>query len=351
MLTQVQFRLPDTLAGWPWPRVINPYHDEVKAECEKWFHSFNALGPKSQDAFDRCDFCLLASLSYPQLDREQLRTTFDLMIVFFLFDEFTDRCHADQARAYADMIMDALDNPHKPRPAGECLLGEITRQFWERGTQTITLSVQEQFVNAFRRYTDAVATEGIDRDTSSVRSIDEYVRIRRYTVGVEPSLVPLQFGMEGLPNEVLSHPAVVKLSKLVADAVFLDNDLCSYNREQANGEDFHNIITVVMLELKVDLHGALAWLEQRRAQVATDILAAWNTLPVWSEDIREDAAMYVLGVVGWVRSNGTWNFESQRYFGKHGREIQEHRMVTLLPKMRGKGPCPDARDTLADLKE
>ncbi|KAI0056006.1 hypothetical protein BV25DRAFT_1773965, partial [Artomyces pyxidatus] len=98
------------------------------------------------------------------------------------------------------------------------------------------------------------------------------------------------------------------------------------------GEDFHNIITVVMLELKVDLHGALAWLERRRAQVAAGIIATWGTLPVSSEDIRDDATIYVLGVVGWVRSDGTWNFESQRCFVKHGREIQEHRMVTLLPK-------------------
>ncbi|KAI0056134.1 terpenoid synthase [Artomyces pyxidatus] len=351
MLTQVKFRLPDTLAGWPWPRVINPYHDEVKAECEKWVHSFNALGPKSQDAFDRCDFCLLASLSYPHLDKEGLRTTCDLMMLFFFFDEFADRSHSTQARAYADMIMDALHNPHKPRPSGECVLGEIARQFWEHGIRTMNILVQERFLKDFKNYTDAVATEGLDRDNSCIRNIEDYFRIRRYTIGMEPSLVAIQFGMEGLPDEVVSHPTVLKLAQLVVDAVFLDNDLFSYNREQATGEDFHNIITVVMNELKIDLHGALAWLQKRREQITADVIEAWDTLPEWPEDIREDAQTYVQGIVGWVRSNNTWHFESQRYFGQHGLEIQKHRMVTLLPKTRVKAPCADGADTLADLTE
>ncbi|KAI0056125.1 terpenoid synthase [Artomyces pyxidatus] len=351
MLTQTQFRLPDILAGWPWPRVINPYHDEVKAECEKWFRSFNALGPKSQDTFDRCDFCLLASLSCPQLDRQSLRTACEDLIVSFLFDEFTDRCHSGQTRVYAEIAMDALHNPHKPRPAGESILGEIFRQFWERGIRTMSTIVQERFIKEYKGYTDAVIIEGIDRDTFSIRSIEEYLKLRRYTVGIWPCFIALQFGMKGLPDEVMFHPKVVNLSELIVDAVLLDNDLLSYNREQATGEGFHNIVTVVMAELKVDLDGALAWLEKRRAQIAADVIAEWDTLPEWDEDVREDAKMYLQGVVGWVRSSYTWHFESQRYFGKHGREIQDYRMVTLLPKTRDRAPRANGPDTLEDLKE
>ncbi|KAI0056034.1 terpenoid synthase [Artomyces pyxidatus] len=351
MLTQVQFRLPDTLAGWPWPRAINPYHDEVKAECEKWVHSFNALGPKSQVAFDQCNICLLGSLSNPHLDRESLRTACEVLILSFLFDEFTDRVNSDQAREYGDIVMDALRNPHKPRPKGECILGEIFRQFWERGIRTMSTIVQERFIKEFKDFTDSVVIEGIDRETSRIRTIEEYLKLRRFTVGIWPNFVALQFGMKGLPDEVVLHPTVVKLSVLLNDAVLLDNDLLSYNREQAAGEGFHNIITVVMAELKVDLDGALAWLEKRRAQIAADVIAGWDTLPEWDEDVREDARTYLQGMAGWVRSSYTWQFESERYFGKHGREIQEHRMVTLLPKTRNRAPCANGPDNLADLGE
>ena len=50
------FRLPDTLAGWPWPRRINPHYAEVKAASAAWLESFHAFGPKAQRAFNLCDF-------------------------------------------------------------------------------------------------------------------------------------------------------------------------------------------------------------------------------------------------------------------------------------------------------
>ena len=48
--------LPNTLANWPWPRRINPYFEEVKAEANEWLRSFNALTPQSLKAFEKCDF-------------------------------------------------------------------------------------------------------------------------------------------------------------------------------------------------------------------------------------------------------------------------------------------------------
>ncbi|KAI0060237.1 terpenoid synthase [Artomyces pyxidatus] len=331
---QVQFRLPDVLAGWPWPRVINPYYDEVRIECDRWVHSLHALGPESQEAFHRWDLCRLAALSYPRLDKERFRTACDLIVLLYFFDEYTDRYCADQVRQHADIVMDALAHPHKPRPDGECFLGEVARQFWERGTRVVSAVSQAHCVDAFRRYTEAVVVEATDRDISRVRNIEEYLRLRRYTVAVELCFVPVEFAMD-LPDEVILHPTVVKLSKLVIDVIIFDNDLFSYNREQASDDAIHNIVTVAMSELNVDLTGAIAWMEEQRIHLTEEIIRTWDALPDWREDIRKDATDYVLGVVGWVRSNYAWSFESQRYFGKQSLEIQQHKTVTLMPKKRG----------------
>jgi hypothetical protein len=51
------------------------------------------------------------------------------MVLFFIYDEFTDKVDGDGARVYAEMVMDAIRNPHKERPQGEPKLGEITRQY------------------------------------------------------------------------------------------------------------------------------------------------------------------------------------------------------------------------------
>lgn len=41
---------------------------------------------------------------------------------------------------------------------------------------------------------------------------------------------------------------------------------------------------------------------------------------------------YIDGIGNWVRANDTWSFESQRYFGSKGLEIQAQRTLELWPK-------------------
>lgn len=50
------------------------------------------------------------------------------MNLFFVFDEWSDVSDAKETQQQADAIMDALRNPHKPRPKGEWIGGEVTRQ-------------------------------------------------------------------------------------------------------------------------------------------------------------------------------------------------------------------------------
>ncbi len=57
-----------------------------------------------------------------------LRVSCDLMALFFIYDEYTDKLEGDGARTCADMVVDALRNPYKERPQDESKLGEITRQ-------------------------------------------------------------------------------------------------------------------------------------------------------------------------------------------------------------------------------
>ena len=59
---------------------------------------------------------------------EHLRTGCDLMNLFFVIDEHTDLSDTKTAREQANIVMNALENPEKLRPAGEWVGGEVTRQ-------------------------------------------------------------------------------------------------------------------------------------------------------------------------------------------------------------------------------
>lgn len=59
---------------------------------------------------------------------EGCRIGCDLMHLFFVFDEHSDRSTKEETRQQADAIMDALRNPHKPRPPHEFIGGRVAQE-------------------------------------------------------------------------------------------------------------------------------------------------------------------------------------------------------------------------------
>ncbi len=87
-----------------------------------------------------------------------------------------------------------------------------------------------------------------------------------------------------------------------------------------------------MKEMKCDLHDALLWVEDLYRSTRNKFLTLWTEIPSWGPETDAIASHYLHGIANWVRGNECWNFESERYFGSNGKAIQEHRMVTLMPK-------------------
>lgn len=59
---------------------------------------------------------------------DHARAGCDLMNLFFLVDEYSDVAEPSEVRKQQGILMDALRNPHKPRPKGEWIGGEMARQ-------------------------------------------------------------------------------------------------------------------------------------------------------------------------------------------------------------------------------
>ncbi|KZV85693.1 terpenoid synthase [Exidia glandulosa HHB12029] len=309
--------LPDTLSRWPWLRRFNPSYEETKIESSRWICGFDAFSPKAQNAFERCDFT-------------QLRVACDMLQLFFVFDEYSDPEPEVAVRKMATAIMNGMTCSNV---SDGHVLNEISRQFWERATTVCDPKTQDRFIESFRAYTDAVVQQARDRDCATVRDVTEYFIVRRHTIGTIPCFVLLQLDMH-LPDSVTNHPYIVELETLATDMIILCNDLYSYNVEQARGDDTHNILTIVQLQYNLDLDKALLWLDEYHGRLVTAFLDAKRTLPSFGPTYDTEMSKYVDGLGNWVRANESWSFESHRYFGSHGLEIQRQRRVHLLPKMR-----------------
>ncbi|KAJ6555571.1 terpenoid synthase [Mycena vulgaris] len=324
--------IPDTLRSWPWPRHINPYYDICKEESSAWCEAFKAFDPKAQKSFNRCDFNLLASLAFPLLNKDGCRVGCDLMNLFFVIDEHTDVAETDTARVQANIVMDALRNPYTTRPTNEWIGGEVTRQFWVNAMKTATSTSQRRFIDTFQSYMDSVVQQADDRNSSRIRDVNSYFEVRRDTIGAKPSFAICEIHMN-LPHAVITHPVVVKLTNLCIDALIIGNDLCSYNVEQARGDDGHNLVTIVMHQYHMNAQQAMNWISDLHDDIVKEFLDAWDSLPTFGGPVDREIRTYVDGLGNWVRANDAWSFESERYFGKQGLEVMRSRTVNLLPKM------------------
>lgn len=207
----------------------------------------------------------------------------------------------------------------------------------------------QHFISGFDAYTSAVVVEAEDRYNCHVRNIKDYLTLRKDTAACKPTLSIVEFGL-GLPDEVLQHPVVAALTDSASELIGVTNvclsfltpirtllqltlqDLNSYVLEEARGLDGHNIVTAVMRDLVLDRAAALEWLQTYITDFVSTFRADLERLPSWNEEIDKKLKTYVDGLGHWVRGNDDWSFESERYYGTQGLEVQKHRIVTLLPR-------------------
>ncbi|KAI0296936.1 isoprenoid synthase domain-containing protein [Multifurca ochricompacta] len=248
------------------------------------------------------------------------------MNMIIMFDEYTDMATADAAQVFADIAMDALRNPHVPRPKDEWIGGEVTRQYWELAIKTASPGSQKRFIASFDAFSKEIVKQAADRSRKHIRSIQEYIKARRVTIGGKPAFALIELGMN-LSDEAINHPTIEELSMLAIDMIWVAIAVSRGCR--------HNIITVLMQEKKTDVQGAMDWVGEHHKKLEARFMDIYeNEIPKFGEPVDSELAQYVDGLAVWVRGNDQWNFESGRYFGNKGQEIQKTRCATLLPKAR-----------------
>lgn len=91
------------------------------------------------------------------------------------------------------------------------------------------------------------------------------------------------------------------------------------------------MIVVVMHEQGLELQEAVDFVGDMCKQSIDRFIENTALLPSWGERIDKDVAVYVRGLQDWIVGSLHWSFDTERYFGKAGREVKKNRKVTLLP--------------------
>jgi hypothetical protein len=161
------------------------------------------------------------------------------MVLFFIYDEFTDKVDGDGARVYAEMVMDAIRNltrrVHKasqssvrshgstPLPIHFAYFIDPDRdRFWLRAMKVTSPEAQRRFVTTFAEYVYAVIDEASDRANGRVRGVEDYLKLTRLTAGGYPSFLAAEAGLN-IPDEVMAHPALQAILSFAAESLVLTN--------------------------------------------------------------------------------------------------------------------------------
>ena len=74
----------------------------------------------------------------------------------------------------------------------------------------------------FDLYNDAVVREAVNRSTAHICSVDEYLAVRRYTIGAMAVFAVYELDLN-IPQEVMDHPTIGLLCKHATDMIVLRN--------------------------------------------------------------------------------------------------------------------------------
>ncbi|KAH9478347.1 Sesquiterpene synthase Agr1 [Psilocybe cubensis] len=321
--------LPDLVSHCTFDLRMSRHRKQVTVETKKWlFKDGNLLG-KKREAYHGLKCGLLTSMCYPDAGYGQLRVVNDFLTYLFHLDNLSDDMDNRGTRTTADEVLNSLYHPHTWRSSAR--VGKMTRDYYKRLIRTASPGAQQRFIETFDFFFQSVTQQALDRAAGVIPDLESYIALRRDTSGCKPCWALIEYASNlDIPDEVMEHPTILALGEAANDLVTWSNDIFSYNVEQSKG-DTHNMIPVVMNQEGIDLQEAVDFVGNMCKQSIDRFNEERRALPSWGPEIDRDVAIYVDGLANWIVGSLHWSFESERYFGKNGRQVKASRTVELLP--------------------
>ncbi|KAF8635373.1 hypothetical protein AX15_000378 [Amanita polypyramis BW_CC] len=322
--------LPDLVSHCDFVLHHNRYRKQVATETKEWLFRGDNLSSRKRDAFRGLKAGLLTSMCYPDAGYLQLRAANDFLTYLFHLDNLSDDMDNCGTKSIGDAVMNSLYHPYTYRSSAR--VGRMAADFYKRISLTASPGTQQRFLETFDFFFQSVTQQAADRASGIIPDLESYIALRRDTSGCKPCWALIEYANNlHLPDEVMDHPIVRSLGEATNDVVTWSNDIFSYNVEQSKG-DTHNMISVVMKERGLDLQSAVDFVGDMCKQSIDRFNKERAELPCWGPDVDQEVTIYVQGLADWIVGSLHWSFETERYFGKNGREAKKTRVVKLLPQ-------------------
>ncbi|KAJ0309924.1 hypothetical protein COL516b_002426 [Colletotrichum fioriniae] len=382
-IQETTIQIPDFLADWrrhaSWPSPYPPNHHPdsqyIKAESERWLRGYcysnakpNSINKGINELFISKiiagDFPEIACIIYAHQPTRHVLLAALVMLHFFVIDEFTDNVD-DTEEGEAQVRRQSAAMVHAFRHPEEILataMGEDgnkdSDEVWVGVRMAADIATRYRsddvggtseswkvFVDTFAEYLDGVGDEVALRRTgpngevgghNCVPSREGYIAVRRRTIGVLPGMALLLIDRAIRPG-FFEIPAVDSLLSLCVDIIINQNDIYSFDKEQAKSEDGHNGVRVLMEEDGMGVQEAMTKLGEETSDLVKKFVVICEGLPTLEDEV-DDVNLRILrdGCVSWILGMEVWSTLVTKRYGMQ--RLDGERRYTPTPKKEKKQP-------------
>ncbi|KAI0334297.1 terpenoid synthase [Cubamyces sp. BRFM 1775] len=295
---------------------LNPHQEAAAQAANAWFKRRNVYSGTKQQRFLSHRFDVYAGMSFPDADVDHLQTCIAFFFWAFSFDDLSDegalQSKPDAVQVGVDISMDVLRNPDAPAP--DFAYAAMLHDIWRRFRATASPGACNRFFHAVESWMNSQVEQARNRSTDEIPSVESFIVLRRRTIGgpIVEAMVEYSLDLQ-IPEHIWNHPVLQEMSKAVIDIMTWPNDLCSFNKEQADG-DFQNLVFCIMIERDTDLQSAVDILTDMLAQRIADYVRYKAQLPSFGPELDAELARYNKAIEQYTQGTIVWYYRSPRYF-------------------------------------
>lgn len=324
--------IPDLVSHCTFRLRCSRHQQRLSADSETWLFRSDNLDEGTRRSFRGLKAGQLTAMCYPNAGYPQLRAVSDFLNWLFHLDNLSDDMDNRSITEVANVVMNSLHHPYTYQ--SNVRLSRMTRCFYRRILKTASPGACQRFVETLELFFQAINEQATYRANNFIPGLESYIALRRDTSGCKPCWALVEYASDlDIPDEVMNHPLILSLGEATNDLVTWSNDIFSYNVEQSKGHT-HNMIDVIMNERGMDLQSAFNFVGDLCKQSIDRFIECRGKLPSWGPKIDRDVAIYVEGLADWIVGSLHWSFDTERYFGKRGREVKKTRVLRLLPSRK-----------------
>ncbi|KAE9383818.1 terpenoid synthase [Gymnopus androsaceus JB14] len=219
-----------------------------------WFQRFRVYDTRKAEHWLKSGrFDDFAALSFPDADLSHLETCIMFFLWAFSTDDLSDEGDLQRKPEGVDDGHSAsrkiLYDPDAPQPCDSpyaAMLWDMLRRIRSTGDQ----GTFRRFIQAYLQFSASQIQQASNCSLDCIPPVEEFILMRRATIGAALVEAMVEYSLDiDLPEYIFKDPIVIAMSQATTDIMTWPNDLCSFNKEQADG-DYQNLVLKEYVDFK-----------------------------------------------------------------------------------------------------